>query len=63
MENVTNSQGGLLPIVEVPYAAYLSCGYNQFVEACFFHWLSNGRQTNGMVFRMQATCSGGEEVL
>ena len=26
------AQAGLLPIVEVPYAAYLSCGYNQVIR-------------------------------
>ena len=52
------AQGGFTPLVEMPYAAYLSCGYNQFVEACFFHWLSNGRQPNGMVFRMQGFDEG-----
>jgi len=52
------AQAGCVPIVEIPYAAYLSCGYNQFVEACFFHWLSNGKQQNGMVFRMQGFDEG-----
>ena len=45
-------------MVELPYAAYLSCGYNQFVEACFLHWLSAGRQPNGMVIRMQGFDEG-----
>ena len=52
------NQAGFLPLVELPYAAYLSCGYNQFVEACFLHWLSAGRQPNGMVIRMQAKLRG-----
>ena len=52
------AQAGHVPIVEIPYAAYLSCGYNQFVEACFFHWLSDGRQPNGMVLRMQGFDEG-----
>jgi 2-oxoisovalerate dehydrogenase E1 component len=52
------AQSGRLPIVEVPYAAYLSCGYNQFVEACFLHWLSDGKQPNGMVIRMQGFDEG-----
>ena len=51
-------QAGLTPIVELPYAAYLSCGYNQFVEACFFHWLSAGQQPCGMVLRMQGFDEG-----
>ena len=33
------AQAGKVPLVEVPYASYLSCGYNQFVEAAFLHWL------------------------
>ena len=52
-------QAGLTPIVELPYAAYLSCGYNQFVEACFMHWLSAGKQPNGLVLRMQVGEGGG----
>lgn len=52
------AQAGFTPLVEVPYAAYLSCGYNQFVEACFFHWLSNGRQPNGLILRMQGFDEG-----
>ena len=36
----------------------MSCGYNQFVEACFLHWLSDGRQPNGMVLRMQGFDEG-----
>ena len=52
------AQSGRVPICELPYAAYLSCGYNQFVEACFLHWLSNGRQPNGLVFRMQGFDEG-----
>ena len=52
------AQAGRVPIVEIPYAAYLSCGYNQFVEACFLHWLSDGKQPNGMVFRMQGFDEG-----
>ena len=42
------AQAGRLPIIEIPYAAYLSCGYNQFVEACFLHWLSDGKPPNGV---------------
>ena len=37
---------------------YLSCGYNQFVEACFLHWLSKGNQPNGMVLRLQGFDEG-----
>lgn len=47
------SQGGLLPIVEMPYAKYLDCAMDMFCEACVMGWLSNGKQTNGMVVRLQ----------
>lgn len=47
------SQAGLLPVVEIPYAKYLDCGMDMFTEACIMHWLSNGRQPNGMVIRLQ----------
>ena len=56
-------QAGLTPIVELPYAAYLSCGYNQFVEACFMHWLSAGKQPNGLVLRMQVGEGGGADLV
>ena len=52
------AHAGLTPVVEIPYAAYLSCGYNQFAEAAFFHWLSEGKQTNGMVLRLQGFDEG-----
>jgi 2-oxoisovalerate dehydrogenase E1 component len=47
------SQAGLLPIVEIPYAKYLECAQDMFSEACLSHWLSAGRQRNGMVVRLQ----------
>lgn len=47
------AQAGLLPIVEVPYAKYLDCGADMFFEAAMAHWLSNGKQPNGMVLRLQ----------
>lgn len=47
------AQRGLVPIVEVPYAKYLDCGFDQFAEIALMHWLSDGRQANGMVIRMQ----------
>ena len=47
------SQVGLLPIVEIPYAKYLDCGYDMFAEACIMNWLSKGKQPNGMVIRLQ----------
>lgn len=47
------SQAGLLPIVEIPYAKYLDCAMDMFTEACIMNWLSNGKQRNGMIFRLQ----------
>ena len=47
------AQAGLLPIVEIPYAKYLDCGYDQLEEACINYWLSAGRTPNGMLFRLQ----------
>jgi len=52
------AQAGLLPIVEIPYAAYLNCGFNQFTESCIFHWLSNGKQKNGIIIRLQGFDEG-----
>ena len=36
------AQCGLVPIVEVPYAKYLDCGFDQFAEIAVMHWLSAG---------------------
>jgi len=47
------AQRGLVPIVEVPYAKYLDCGFDQFAEIAVMHWLSAGKQPNGMVIRLQ----------
>ena len=47
------AQAGLLPIVEIPYAKYLDCGMDMFAEACFMHFLSDGKQPNGMIVRLQ----------
>jgi 2-oxoisovalerate dehydrogenase E1 component len=44
---------GLVPIVEIPYAKYLDCGFDMFSEACITHWLSRGQRHNGMVIRLQ----------
>jgi 2-oxoisovalerate dehydrogenase E1 component len=44
---------GLLPIVEIPYAKYLDCAMDMFTEACMMNFLSNGKQPNGMIFRLQ----------
>jgi len=47
------AQVGLLPILEIPYSKYLDCAADMFAEACLAHWLSNGRQANGMLVRLQ----------
>lgn len=47
------SQCGLTPIVEIPYAKYLDCGFDLFTEAVIMHWLSHGKERNGIVFRLQ----------
>jgi len=47
------SQAGLLPIVEIPYAKYLDCGADAFFEAVIMHWLTDGKQPNGMIIRLQ----------
>ena len=47
------AQSGLTPIVELPYAKYIDCGFDMFTEACIMNWLSQGRQPNGMIFRLQ----------
>lgn len=47
------SHSGLLPIVEMPYAKYLDCGFDMFAEAAIMNWVSNGTQPNGMVVRLQ----------
>jgi len=47
------SQAGLLPVVEIPYAKYLDCGYDMFEEAGIMSWLTNGRQRNPMIIRLQ----------
>ena len=44
-----------MPIVEIPYAKYLDCGYDQFTEAAIMHWLTNGKFTNGMIIRLQGS--------
>ena len=47
------SQCGLLPVVEIPYAKYLDCGFDMFNEAVMANWLTDGKQPNGMVIRLQ----------
>lgn len=52
------AQSGLVPIVEIPYAKYLDCGADMFYEAVLSNWLSNGKQSNGMVIRLQGFDKG-----
>jgi len=47
------AQAGITPILEIPYAKYLDCGYDMFEESAISHWLSNGQITNGMIIRLQ----------
>jgi len=47
------AQTGMLPVVEIPYAKYLDCGADMFFEAALMCWLSNGKQPNGMIIRLQ----------
>lgn len=52
------AQAGLTPILEIPYAKYLDCGGDMFFEAIISNWLSNGKQPNGMVIRLQGFDKG-----
>jgi TPP-dependent pyruvate/acetoin dehydrogenase alpha subunit/pyruvate/2-oxoglutarate/acetoin dehydrogenase E1 component len=52
------SQVGLTPIVELPYAKYLDCGADMMFEAALSYWLTNGRQPNGMIVRLQGWGEG-----
>lgn len=52
------SQAGLTPILEIPYSKYLDCGADMFYEAIISNWLSNGKQPNGMVIRLQGFDKG-----
>eukprot|EP00051_Salpingoeca_urceolata_P001437 m.41009 g.41009 ORF g.41009 m.41009 type:complete len:889 (+) comp11422_c0_seq2:841-3507(+) len=47
------SQAGLLPVVEIPYAKYLDCGYDMLGELAISNWLSNGRHPAGLIIRLQ----------
>lgn len=47
------SQAGLIPIVEMPYAKYLDCGFDMFNEVAIGNWLSDGQQPAGMMIRLQ----------
>jgi hypothetical protein len=48
----------LVPIVEIPYAKYLDCASDMFLEAVNTHWLSNGSQSAGMLVRIQGFDKG-----
>lgn len=52
------SQVGFVPVVELPYAKYLDCGADIFQESLITHWLSDGTQRNGMVYRLQGFDKG-----
>lgn len=52
------SQSGLVPIVEIPYCKYLDCAYDMFSEAVIANWLSDGKQPNGMIIRIQGFDKG-----
>ena len=49
---------GLVPIVEIPYAKYLDCASDMFLEAVSACWLSNGKQAAGMMIRLQGFDKG-----
>ena len=49
---------GLVPIVEIPYAKYLDCAADMFLEAVNTYWLSNGNQSVGMLIRLQGFDKG-----
>ena len=52
------AHSGLVPIVEIPYAKYLDCGFDMFNEIAISNWLSGGRQPNGMIIRLQGFDKG-----
>eukprot|EP00040_Diaphanoeca_grandis_P034178 m.210690 g.210690 ORF g.210690 m.210690 type:complete len:804 (-) comp33088_c0_seq1:655-3066(-) len=52
------SQCGLVPIVEMPYAKYLDCGFDMFGEVAIGNWLSNSQHPNGMIIRLQGFDKG-----
>lgn len=47
------AQVGFVPIVEIPYAKYLDCGADIFHEIAVTNWLTAGRESIGMVIRLQ----------
>ena len=52
------AQTGLLPVVEIPYAKYLDCAADMFYELALSSWLSNTKQPNGMIVRLQGFGKG-----
>eukprot|EP00043_Microstomoeca_roanoka_P019495 m.219769 g.219769 ORF g.219769 m.219769 type:complete len:815 (+) comp17004_c3_seq1:84-2528(+) len=52
------SQTGLTPIVEIPYAKYLDCGMDMFLETIFTTWLSNAAPSKGILYRLQGFDKG-----
>lgn len=54
---VVGSRGAAMPN-SPRYAKYLDCGADMFFEAVLLHWLSNGRQPNGMLLRLQGFGDG-----
>ena len=52
------SQCGLTVVCEIPYAKYLDCGADMFFEMALMHWLSNGKQPNGLMIRLQGFGEG-----
>lgn len=52
------SQAGILTVLEIPYSKYLDCASDMFNEAVIANWLTNGRQPNGMVIRLQGFDKG-----
>ena len=52
------SQVGIPTILEIPYSKYLDCASDMFNEAVISNWLTNGRQPNGIVVRLQGFDKG-----
>jgi 2-oxoisovalerate dehydrogenase E1 component len=53
------SQSGLIPIVEIPYAKYLDCGFDMFNEIAINSWLNNNNNNNnGLLIRLQGFDKG-----
>lgn len=44
--------------MEIPYAKYLDCAADMFLEAVNTYWLSNGSQSVGMLIRLQGFDKG-----